>query len=40
MNTPYQQYAADKADWLRANPSASPEQIEQAAKAIAERLGL
>ena len=33
-------YAAEKAAWLRAHPDATPEQIEAAIKAIAERLGL
>jgi hypothetical protein len=36
----YQQYSADKAAWLAANPSATGQQIEQAFTAIAERLGL
>lgn len=33
-------YAAEKAAWLGANPAASSEQIEDASRAIAERLGL
>lgn len=35
--TPYEQL---KAEWLQANPGASPEQIESNCKDIAERLGL
>lgn len=36
----YQQYQAAKRAWLAQNPSATPEQIEEEAKRIAERLGL
>jgi len=35
----YQAYKAAKEEWLKANPSASPEQIEQAFKDIARKLG-
>lgn len=36
----YQQYNAEKAAWMRQNPSATAEQIKQACRAIAERLGV
>jgi hypothetical protein len=36
----YASYAREKAAWLRAHPAATPEQIEQAMKAIARRLGV
>jgi hypothetical protein len=36
----YAIYACQKADWLRANPGATPEQIERACRLIAERLEL
>lgn len=36
----YQQYHAEKAAWLAANPAATGEQIEAALTAIAQRLGL
>jgi|Laugresu1bdmlbdd_1035124.scaffolds.fasta_scaffold05307_2 hypothetical protein len=35
----YQAYKAAKEEWLKTNPSASPEQIEQAFKDIARKLG-
>jgi hypothetical protein len=38
--SPYAVYARLKADWLASHPNATPEQIEAAFKAIAERLGL
>ena len=38
--TVYQQYRADKAAWIAANPGATPEQYEAALTAIAKRLGL
>jgi hypothetical protein len=37
---PHATYSKQKADWMRANPCATPEQIEAASRAIAERLGL
>jgi len=37
---PHQLYSAEKAAWLRAHPGATPDQIERAFQAIAERLGL
>lgn len=36
----YQLYSEKKAAWLKANPHATPEQIEAAFRAIAERLGI
>lgn len=36
----YAIYMQQKAAWLRANPGATPEQIETAFKAIADRLGI
>ena len=33
-------YEELKADWLAANPDATAEEIEQAFRALAERLGL
>ena len=36
----YQLYSQKKAAWLKANPQATPEQIEAAFRAIAERLGV
>lgn len=36
----YQLYSQKKAEWLRANPNATPEQIEAAFRAIAERIGI
>lgn len=33
-------YSEQKAAWMRQHPGASPEQIEQACRAIAERLGI
>lgn len=38
--TVYQRYESDKAAWLRAHPDATPDQIERAMRAIAERLGI
>lgn len=38
--TPDQQYSASKASWIESNPGASPEQIEDASRRIAERLGV
>lgn len=40
MNNPYSAYKAAKDAWLLANPGATPEQIEAACRAIAERVGL
>lgn len=37
---PYQQYAEAKAQWIASHPGATPEQVEAAAREIAERLGL
>ena len=36
----YQLYSEKKAAWLKANPNATPEQIEAECKRIAERLGV
>lgn len=36
----YQRYEAEKNTWLHPHPDATQEQIEQALKAIAKRLGL
>jgi hypothetical protein len=36
----HQQYVAEKARWLRVNPGATPEQIEEAFKQIARKLGI
>lgn len=36
----YQLYSQKKAEWLRANPNATSEQIEAAFRAIAERIGI
>lgn len=36
----YALYMQQKAAWLRANPGATAQQIEDAFKAIAERLGI
>lgn len=36
----YQQYESAKAAWLRANPQATPAQIEAAFQRIARRLGI
>lgn len=36
--SPHQQYEAEKARWLRVNPGATPEQIEEAFKQIAREL--
>jgi hypothetical protein len=36
----YQLYSEKKAAWLRANQNATPEQIETAFRAIAERIGI
>lgn len=36
----HQAYAAQKRAWMAAHPGATPEQIEQALRQIAERLGL
>jgi len=33
-------YSAQKAYWIARNPQATPEQIEQACRRIAERLGV
>lgn len=35
-----QRYESEKATWLHLHPEATPEQIEAALKAIAERLGV
>ena len=40
MNNPLYLYEGAKRAWLIAHPDASPEQIERAFKAIAERLGV
>jgi hypothetical protein len=37
---PYQKYSLAKVEWLKANPGATPEQIEQAFQAIARKLGV
>jgi hypothetical protein len=37
---PHALYSQQKAAWLRANPGATPEQIEAACRAIAERVGI
>jgi hypothetical protein len=37
---PYQKYSLAKVEWLKANPGATPEQIEQACKVIAQKLGV
>jgi len=36
----YSSYEREKAAWLRANPQATPQQIERAFQAIAKRLGV
>jgi hypothetical protein len=36
----YQQYLFEKAAWMRANPSATGQQIAQALKAMRQRLGV
>jgi hypothetical protein len=36
----YQRYEQAKSAWAHQHPSATPEQLEQAFKAIAERLGV
>ncbi len=36
----YQQYEIEKQKWLSENPGATPEQIEQAFKNIADKLGI
>lgn len=36
----YKRYEAAKAQWLRNNPNATPEQIEAAFKRIARELGV
>lgn len=38
--SPQQQYEAEKARWLRVNPGATPEKIEEAFKRIARKLGI
>lgn len=40
INGPHQQYSASKASWIESNPGASSEQIEDASRRIAERLGV
>jgi hypothetical protein len=36
----YQRYEIEKRAWVNAHPEATPEQIEQAFRAIARRLGV
>ena len=36
----YKLYEAEKARWLRLNPGATPEEIEEAFKRIAKRFGV
>lgn len=36
----YSRYESEKSAWLRANPDATPEQIERAFKRIAKALGV
>ena len=38
--TVYEAYRAQKAEWIAANPGATPQQYEAALEAIAKRLGL
>jgi hypothetical protein len=40
MTNPHILYSQQKAAWLARNPAATPEQIEAACRAIAERVGL
>ena len=38
--TAHQQYLLEKAEWLRANPSATGRQITEALNALRQRLGV
>jgi hypothetical protein len=36
----YQRYESEKQAWVNAHPDATPDQIEQACRAIARKLGV
>ena len=40
VSSPFTQYSAAKANWIESNPGATSEEIEEASRLLAERLGV